>query len=60
MRITGTTPIYVIDRSGYRRLVPFPLAFINLFGDSILFNNVTVAEDVGDIPEALLWTTEQS
>jgi hypothetical protein len=50
-RITGTTPIYVIDRSGYRRLVPFPLTFINLFSDSILFKSVMVSEDVADIPE---------
>jgi hypothetical protein len=50
-RITGTTPIYVIDRSGYRRRVPFPLTFINLFSDSILFKSVMVSEDVADIPE---------
>jgi len=27
VRITGTTPIFVIDRKGYRRLIPFPLTF---------------------------------
>lgn len=38
VRIPGTTPIYVIDPEGYRRLVPFPLTFINLFEDMALLN----------------------
>jgi hypothetical protein len=50
-RVTGTTPIYVIDRSGYRRYVPFPLTFVNLFGDSIFFERMMVSEDVADIAE---------
>jgi len=49
VRIPGTTPIYVIDRKGYRRQVPFPLTFLNLFGDTIPSRNMMVADDVADI-----------
>ena len=42
IRIRGTTPIYLIDPDGYRRLVPFPLTFMNLFEDKA-FLEVTVA-----------------
>jgi hypothetical protein len=48
-RIPGTTPIYVIDRHGYRRQVPFPLTFLNLFGDTIPSSRMMVADDVADI-----------
>ena len=48
-RIPGTTPIYVIDRNGYRRYVPFPLTFLNLFGDTISSINMMVEEEVADI-----------
>ena len=49
VRIPGTTPIYVIDQNGYRRFVPFPLTFLNLFGDVIPSDNMMVAGEVGDI-----------
>src|SRR5947207_11453662 len=48
-RIPGTTPIYVIDRNGYRRYVPFPLTFLNLFGDTISSINMMVEEEVAGI-----------
>jgi hypothetical protein len=48
-RIPGTTPIYVIDRTGYRRRVPFPLTFLNLFGDISSSNSMMVSADVADI-----------
>lgn len=48
-RIPGTTPIYVIDRKGYRRYVPIPSTFLSLFGDAIPANNMIVAEEVADI-----------
>lgn len=51
VRIPGTIPIYLVDRNGYRRCVPFPLTFLNLFGDGISFNGVVVAEDVAEIAE---------
>ena len=49
VRVPGTTPIYVIDRNGYRRYVPFPLTFLNLFGDTISSINMMVEEEVADI-----------
>src|SRR5436305_6451340 len=51
VRITGKTPIYVIDSNGYRRLVPFPLTFMNLFQDHAVFQGVLVAEGVADMAE---------
>jgi|SRR5947209_1453564 len=51
VRITGKTPIYVIDRKGYRRLVPFPLTFMNLFHDGAVFQGLLVSEAVGQIAE---------
>jgi hypothetical protein len=51
VRIPGTIPIYLIDRNGYRRCVPFPLTFLNLFGDCTTFSGIMVAEDVADIAE---------
>jgi hypothetical protein len=48
-RIPGTTPIYVIDRKGYRRYVPYPLTFLNLFGDAIPADRMMVAEEVANI-----------
>ncbi len=51
VRIPGTIPIYLIDRNGYRRCVPFPLTFLNLFGDCTAFNRIVVAEDIADIDE---------
>jgi hypothetical protein len=51
VRIAGRTPIYVIDRLGYRRLIPFPLTFMNLFKDIAVFQGVLVASTVADIAE---------
>jgi hypothetical protein len=51
VRVAGRTPIYVIDRLGYRRLIPFPLTFMNLFKDESVFQGVVVASGVADIPE---------
>ena len=53
VRITGKTPIYVIDRKGYRRLVPFPLTFMNLFHDYAVFQGLLVSESVSQIAEGL-------
>ena len=50
VRITGTTPIYLIDPEGYRRLVPFPLTFMNLFEDRAVLQ-VLVASTVTEIAE---------
>jgi len=51
VRITGKTPIYVIDRQGYRRLVPFPLTFMNLFHACAVFQGLLVSESVSQIAE---------
>ena len=51
VRVAGRTPIYVIDRLGYRRLIPFPLTFMNLFKDESVFRGVVVASSVADIAE---------
>ncbi|HEV3040411.1 MAG TPA: hypothetical protein VHA33_21795 [Candidatus Angelobacter sp.] len=48
-RIPGTTPIYLIDRKGYRRYVSCSSTFVNLFGGAIPVNSMMVAEEVGDI-----------
>ena len=48
-RIPGTSPIYVIDRYDYGRQVPFPLTFLNLFGDALPSSTMMVANDVADI-----------
>src|SRR5947209_17703808 len=53
VRVTGKTPIYVIDSKGYRRMVPFPLTFMNLFQDHAVFQGVLVAEGVADMAEGL-------
>src|SRR5256714_12884367 len=50
-RVTGKTAIYVIDRRGYRRLIPFPLTFMNLFKDHEVFQGVLVADGISDIAE---------
>jgi hypothetical protein len=50
VRIRGTTPIYLIDPDGYRRLVPFPLTFMNLFEDRALLE-IVVASSVTEIAE---------
>jgi hypothetical protein len=50
VRIRGTTPIYLIDPGGYRRLVPFPLTFMNLFEDRALLQ-VLVASGFSEIVE---------
>jgi hypothetical protein len=41
----------VIDRLGYRRLIPFPLTFMNLFQDAAVFQGVIVANSVAEIAE---------
>ena len=51
VRITGKTPIYVIDRKGYRRLVPFPHTFMNLFHDYSVFQGLLISEAVSEIAE---------
>lgn len=40
VRIRGTTPIYLVDPDGYRRFVPFPLTFMNLFEDRSLLQTL--------------------
>lgn len=50
VRVTGTTPIYVIDRQGFRRLIPFPLTFLNLFEDAAMLQ-VLVSTSVSDMSE---------
>src|SRR5258708_5489461 len=50
VRIPGRETLYVIDRFGYRRRIPFPLAFVNLFKDSA-FHGVQVDSSVVDIAE---------
>lgn len=52
VRVTGTTPIYVIDRKGYRRLIPFPLTFLNLFEDVSMLQ-VLVSTSIANISEGL-------
>lgn len=51
VRVAGRTPIYIVDQLGYRRLIPFPLTFMNLFKDESVFRGVVVASSVADIPE---------
>ena len=51
VRVPGQTAIYVIDRLGYRRLIPFPLTFMNLFKDSAIIHDVLVASSVAEISE---------
>lgn len=50
VRVRGETPIYLVDPDGYRRLVPFPHTFMNLFADRVLLQ-VQAAGDIADIPE---------
>jgi hypothetical protein len=50
VRVRGTTPIYLIDPDGYRRLIPFPLTFMNLFKDASLLK-VQVCNSLADIIE---------
>lgn len=52
VRVPGKTAIYVIDRLGYRRLIPFPLTFMNLFKDIAAIRDVLVATTVADIAES--------
>jgi hypothetical protein len=51
VRVLGESPLYVIDRLGCRRLIPFPLTFMNLFRDAAVCQGVLVANSVADIPE---------
>lgn len=51
VRVPGKTSIYVIDRLGYRRLIPFPHTFMNLFKDSAVIRDVLVASSVAEIAE---------
>jgi hypothetical protein len=50
VRITGTTPVFVVDRNGYRRLIPSPLTFLNLFKDKAMLQ-VLVSTSVAGISE---------
>ncbi len=50
VRISGRETLYVLDRLGYRRRIPFPLAFVNLFRDSA-FHGVRVDSAVAEIAE---------
>lgn len=50
VRITGTTPIFLIDRLGYRRFIPFPLTFLNLFKDAEVLQ-VVVSSSVAQISQ---------
>jgi len=50
LRLRGATPIYVIDPDGYRRLIPFPLTYMNLFKDASLLQ-VQVYNSLADIIE---------
>jgi hypothetical protein len=52
VRVPGKTAIYVIDRLGYRRLIPFPLTFMNLFKDIAAIRGVLIATTVADIAES--------
>lgn len=49
VRTIGETPIYLIDREGYRRQVPFPLAFINLFNDLSALRGVQTTHSTEEI-----------
>jgi hypothetical protein len=51
VRKRGTTPIYIIDHNGYRRLVPFPSTFISLFKDSTLDQDLLDADMVAEMAE---------
>jgi hypothetical protein len=50
VRSRGTTPIYLIDPDGYRRMIPFPLTYMNLFKDASLLR-VQVCSSLADIIE---------
>ncbi|MBZ5524073.1 MAG: hypothetical protein LAP21_17700 [Acidobacteriia bacterium] len=50
VRIPGLDTLYVIDRRGYRRRIPFPLTFVNLFKDSA-FHGMLVSSAVAGITE---------
>ena len=51
VRMTGQTPIHVIDRNGYRRLVPFPHTFMHLFKDAAVIQGTLVSDLVTEIAE---------
>jgi hypothetical protein len=51
VRVPGKTSIFVIDSLGYRRLIPFPHTFMNLFKDSAIIRDVLVASSVDEITE---------
>jgi hypothetical protein len=51
VRVRGKTDIYVIDCDGFRRLVPFPLTFLNLFKDRAAIHDVLVADSIATIAE---------
>jgi hypothetical protein len=51
VRTSGATAIYLIDGNGYRRLIPFPSTFINLFNDSALDEALLKTDMVADIAE---------
>lgn len=50
VRLPGMNAIYVIDSDGYRRFIPFPATFINLFEDRALLNTL-VTTGLTDIAE---------
>jgi hypothetical protein len=50
VRIRGEAPIYLIDPEGYRRLIPFPVTFLNLFEDKALLQE-QVSSACADIAE---------
>jgi hypothetical protein len=50
-RIPGHRALYIIDRQGYRRLIPFPLTFIHLFKDSCALQGVLLTASVANIAE---------
>ncbi|HWZ42107.1 MAG TPA: hypothetical protein VNW97_01450 [Candidatus Saccharimonadales bacterium] len=50
-RIPGRQALFIIDRQGYRRLIPFPLTFIHLFKDACALQDVLLTTYVGNIAE---------
>lgn len=47
VRMRGTDAIYLIDPDGFRRFVPFPLTFINLFEDSSVLQTMVLDSIAG-------------
>ncbi len=50
VRMRGTEAIYLIDPEGYRRLIPFPMTFLNLFEDRAVLDTV-VMDSIAGIAE---------